>query len=188
MKRRTHLALGMLSSAIFIIFSIAMDLKPELPFGDLIIIGGFFGILPDVDVFIRKHRGPLTHSLMTSIVVFLIIIILSTIKSDHIISNFLTWDCGAVASIAVFSHTIADSLTPLGVPLYYPLSKRKNFHFPVIGGRLKYDNSFANKFIEISSISILIIVLVSGVGTELNLSPDNSINLIKDILNFFVKI
>ncbi len=185
MKRRTHLALGMLSSVIVFLFSISMNLKTELPFGDLILIGAFFGILPDIDIFIRKHRGPLTHSLMTSIVVFLSIIILSIINFDNIFSNLLTWDCAAVASIAIFSHTIADSLTPLGVPLYYPLNKRKNFHFPLIGGRLKYDNSFANKIIEISSISILIIVLISGAAIEFNLSPDNSIRLIKDILNYF---
>lgn len=85
----------------------------------------------------------------------------------------------------IFSHTFADSLTTWGVHLYYPFSKRKHFHFPLIGGRLRYDNSFANKAIEISSISLLVIVVASGVFMELESAPENFIKLIQGIFNYF---
>lgn len=106
-------------------------------------------------------------------------------KSEGIFSNFFTWDCALVASLAVFSHTLADSLTAWGVPLYYPFSKRKHVHFPLIGGRLRYDNAFANKAIEISAISLLIIVVSSGLFAELDTFPENFIKLIQDIFNYF---
>ena len=179
------MALGMLSAGIVIFFLIAMGVKTELPLGDLMLIGGIFGILPDIDIFIKKHRNGFTHSLFTSILVFLTIIFLSIIKYDTIFSNFFTWDCALVASIAVFSHNLSDSLTAWGVPLYYPFSKRKHVHFLFIGGRLRYDNACANKAIEISSISLLIIVVTSGLFAELNSSPENFIKLIRDIFDYF---
>lgn len=185
MKRRTHIALGMLSVGIVIIFLIGIGVRTELPIGDLMLVGGIFGILPDIDVFIKKHRNGFTHSLFSSILVFLLILFLSILKLEGIFSNFFTWDCALVASLAVFSHTLADSLTTWGVPLYYPFSKRKHVHFPLIGGRLRYDNAFANKAIEISSISLLVIVVASGIFMEFESTPENFIILIRDIFNYF---
>ena len=175
----------MLSAGIVIIFSIVIGIRTELPLGDLMLAGGIFGILPDMDIFIRKHRNGFTHSLFTSILVFLAIIFLSIFKYEGIFSNFFTWDCALVASLAVLSHTLADSLTAWGVPLYYPFSKRKHVHFPLIGGRLRYDNAFANKAIEVSAISLLVIVVASGLFAELGTSPENFIKLIRDIFNYF---
>ncbi|MEN6379747.1 MAG: metal-dependent hydrolase [Methanofastidiosum sp.] len=115
----------------------------------------------------------------------LVIIFLSLTESEGIFSNFFTWDCTVVASFAVFSHTLADSIIAWGAPLYYPFSKRKHVHFPLIGGRLRYDNAFANKAIEISAIFLLIIVMASGVFAELDSAPVNFIKLIQDIIYYF---
>jgi hypothetical protein len=71
------------------------------------------------------------------------------------------------------------------VPLYYPFSRRKHVHFPFIGGRLRYDNSFANIAIEISSIFLLIVIVASGIFTGLDSSPENSIKLVRDIISYF---
>lgn len=185
MKRRTHIALGMLSAGITILILIAIGIKTELPLGDLIILGAIFGILPDLDIFIKKHRNGFTHSIFTSILVFSSILILSIVEHGGIFSNFFTWDSALVASIAVFSHTLADSLTSWGVPLYYPFGKRKHVHFPLIGGRLRYDNSFANMAIEISSIFLLILIVATGIFTGLESSPENSIKLVRDIISYF---
>lgn len=185
MKKRTHIALGMLSVGLIILILIVIGIKPELPLGDLMIVGGIFGILPDIDIFIKKHRNGFTHSFFTSFLVFILILSLSIFKLEGLFSNFLTWDCALVASVAVFSHTLADSLTAWGVPLYFPFDKRNHVHFPLIGGRLRYDNSFANKAIEISSISVLIIVMASGLFVELDSAPENFIKLIQDIFNRF---
>ncbi|MCC7573723.1 MAG: metal-dependent hydrolase [Candidatus Methanofastidiosum sp.] len=185
MKKRTHITLGILSAVIIIILLISIGIKPELPLGDIMIIGGIFGVMSDIDIFIRKHRSGLTHSVFTSVIVFLVISSLSIIKFGGILSNFITWDSAIVASSAVFSHTLADSLTFMGVPLYYPFSKRKHVHFPLIGGRVRYDDSFANTLIEISAISILAIIVISGFFFGLDSAPENSIKLIYDILNHF---
>jgi membrane-bound metal-dependent hydrolase YbcI (DUF457 family) len=185
MKRRTHIALGMLSAGVTILILIAIGMETELPLGDLMLIGGIFGILPDIDIFIKKHRNGFTHSIFTSILVFFIILILSIIEYEGIFSSFFSWDSALIASIAIFSHTIADSLTSWGVPLYYPFSRRKHVHFPFIGGRLRYDNSFANIAIEISSIFLLIVIVASGIFTGLDSSPENSIKLVRDIISYF---
>ncbi|MFQ6089734.1 MAG: metal-dependent hydrolase, partial [Candidatus Methanofastidiosia archaeon] len=46
-----------------------------------------------------------------------------------------------LAWISSLNHVLLDSLTRGGVPLFYPLSKRKHSHFPLIGGRLRLPNS-----------------------------------------------
>lgn len=56
MKMRIHIALGMLSSGILILFLIGIGVKTELLIGDLMLIGGIFAVLPDLDIFIKKHR------------------------------------------------------------------------------------------------------------------------------------
>lgn len=185
MKRRTHIALGMLSTGVILLFLIALGIRPEMPVGDLIILGGIFGILPDIDLLIRKHRNGLTHSILTSITIFLMIILLSIIKLGSTISNFFTWDSAIVAAAAVLSHTLADSITSSGVPLYYPFSKRQHVHFPVIGGRVRYDNFFANSAIELSAIFILIILFTSSIFMGLETAPENFIYLIKTVLGNF---
>ena len=185
MKRRTHIALGMLSAGITILILIAIGIKTELPLGDLIILGAIFGILPDLDIFIKKLRNGFSHSIFASFLVFFSILILSIVEHGGIFSNFFTWDSALVASIAVFSHTLADSLTSWGIPLYYPFGKRKHVHFPLIGGRLRYDNSFANMAIEISSIFLLILIVATGIFTGLESSPENSIKLVRDIISYF---
>lgn len=185
MKRRTHIALGMVSTGVILLILIAIGARPEMPIGDLIILGGIFGILPDIDLFIRKHRNKFTHSILASIIIFLIFFLLSIIKPDILISNFFTWDSALVAAAAVLSHNLADSLTSWGVPLYYPISKRQHVHFPIIGGRLRYDNLFANSIIEISAIVILFILLTSGVFIGIDPLPENFINLIRTIIGVF---
>ncbi|KYC45618.1 MAG: inner membrane protein [Candidatus Methanofastidiosum methylothiophilum] len=185
MRRRTHLALGILSAGLITIFLITFGLKPELGLGDLMLVGGLFGILPDSDVIFRKHRNGLSHSIFTSFLILLVILSLSIIKNEEIISSFFTWDSALVASVAVLSHTLADSLTSSGVPLYYPFGKRKHVHFPLIGGRLSYDNSFANKAIEIGSISLLIFAFTGGLFIELDFAPENFVKLIHEIIKNF---
>ncbi|KYC51997.1 MAG: inner membrane protein [Candidatus Methanofastidiosum methylothiophilum] len=160
MKRRTHIALGMLSTGVILLILIALGVRPEMPIGDLIILGGIFGIIPDIDILIRKHRNKFTHSILASIITFLIIFLLSIIKPDILISNFFTWDSALVAAAAVLSHNLADSLTSWGVPLYFPISKRQHVHFPIIGGTvlLIYDFSWITLFLMV----VLVILSLAG--------------------------
>jgi membrane-bound metal-dependent hydrolase YbcI (DUF457 family) len=84
------------------------------------------GLLPDCDHrkaaagqvlplwLICKHRGRLTHS-------WIPVLVLS------IITVALGWDWGLV--MGYISHIVADSLTPMGVPLWGHKDKRYRFLF-----------------------------------------------------------
>ncbi len=121
MKWHTHLAGGLASGAL-------LSSSPAI-----IIVSGISALLPDIDKFNSKmgraapflsipisiifgHRGFL-HSLLATGLVYLLVLKLLPAYALAVLAGYL-------------SHLFLDCLTPLGVPLLWPIPFR--FRIPVI--------------------------------------------------------
>ncbi|MHC1604603.1 MAG: metal-dependent hydrolase [Candidatus Methanofastidiosia archaeon] len=164
MEWKTHTSLGILFAAVGIV---VFRGRLAFTFFEAALWTSFFAIAPDFDIVIPgKHRNSFTHSIFTVIFVFLLIIVLSHMKSVFdfgYLKYFLNMEGAFFAASGVFSHVVADSLTASGVPFFFPFSKKKHSHFPLIGGRLRYSNKYANSAIQIASIIVVILLLVFDV-------------------------
>lgn len=91
--------------------------------GGLIAVG--FSTLPDVDEFlVLDHRGP-THTIWFVLVVAIGMTVAGAIVGvavDRTITMATLW--GGSATIALGSHLLADSITPMGIRPFAPLSDR----------------------------------------------------------------
>lgn len=107
MTRRTH---SITSLAIYTSF-VGID-----PIG--VVIAGAIANIPDLDlVFGRKFHRQGTHSLLA---LFLFNLLLFIIAPQYLLAGIVGYG----------SHLLLDSLTPSGVPLFYPNKKR--FRFPLV--------------------------------------------------------
>ncbi|MCD6461382.1 MAG: metal-dependent hydrolase [Thermoplasmata archaeon] len=119
-------------------------------------VGAFFGVLPDMDIILHgagamRHRGPLSHSLLASILISLAALILLPFVPRGLPVHPGSW-IPAVAFLASFLHSAVDSLTPSGTLLFYPLS-RKRFR-----GGVRYDSIWAN--VLISAVALALAALI----------------------------
>ncbi|MEA1994299.1 MAG: metal-dependent hydrolase [Euryarchaeota archaeon] len=154
MEWKTHISLGILFGLVAYI-ALYKKFPAEVNFLEFLIWTIFFSIAPDFDM-ILNHRSQYTHSLLSSLFGFFI---------GFVLKRNLLW--GSIAAAAVLSHVVGDSLTRSGVPLFYPLSQRKHVHFPYIGPRLRYDNKYANRGIQIAGAVCIVFLLLEQYGPQL---------------------
>lgn len=94
------------------------------------IIAVIFSLVPDMEYVLPTfHRGPL-HSLIVIIPIFLVV-------------YFYDKDAGFSALTGMLSHIFLDSLTEMGVPIFYPITS----------------NYYSLHFIETNQITFLTIIL-----------------------------
>jgi membrane-bound metal-dependent hydrolase YbcI (DUF457 family) len=150
MEWKTHISLGILFGVITYVL-LHRSIPAEINAIDFLVWTTFFSIASDFDV-IFHHRSAYTHSLIAVVGAFAI---------GFILKQNLLWTF--IAAAAVFSHLVGDSLTRSGVPLFYPFSNKRHVHFPYIGPRLRYDNRYANRTIQLVGAVLIVLVLVYGV-------------------------
>ena len=129
---RNHIPFAMAS---WWLFAIATD-QPIEAHGTMAAAMG--GLLPDLDhpqsalgrriPFISLplsavfgHRG-MTHSLLAVVVLLLALIIVTTIPSYAMLSGLAAPLC-----IGYLSHLLGDSLTPSGIPIFWPRKRTYSF-------------------------------------------------------------
>lgn len=141
-------------------------LRGRLPFFDapglsdfqLLWWSAIWATVPDIDILLSrftpiKHRGYLSHSLLTVVLCGLLLTGLTVavavfpqelpqspdwLPRVYAFCNPLTVLLG---TLGVAVHLLGDSLTKTGVPLLRP---NRPWHFPGIGGHVAFDNYFLN--------------------------------------------
>lgn len=98
--------------------------------GALTLVGGLvalaFATLPDADEFLPiAHRGP-THSIVFVVAAALVVAALTGAAAALLGGRTLLVGtvCGGVAALSLVSHIAADSVTPMGIKPFWPLSER----------------------------------------------------------------
>jgi len=126
------------------------------------LIGGLFGVLPDIDIVASglsrtAHRSPATHSLLgaATLTVFWTVFYMGAsifLGSEHALPIPLS-----VSSMTVFSsaflHAAADTASFSGCRALYPLSRRK------FKGPVRYDDWAANSAMSLVALGV---ILASG--------------------------
>ncbi len=143
MKQQTHAACGILLA------SLAVHFCQSDPFITLF-WAVLWSVISDFDVHIPtvRHRG-ITHSLAFALFPGAVVL---AIGQSYLYA--------ALASLSIILHLIMDSLNPGGVPLWLPFST-KRVRFPVIGGKIKSDNWFANMGIRFAAIGAAILIILT---------------------------
>ncbi len=128
----------------------------------LMLIGGLFGVLPDIDIVASglsrtAHRSPATHSLfgaaaLTAVWVVVYLGASIFMWSEHAVPVSLSLSSMTVFSSA-FLHAAADTASFSGCRALYPFSRRK-FRGPV-----RYDDWAANSAMSLLALAV---ILVSG--------------------------
>lgn len=150
MKFIGHVSCGVLATAPLIKYREHLPLWADVPdLSDAALLGwsAFFAVLPDIDILLQrhfgvKHRGPLTHSFWSSLVVFGAVAVVAVLSHlGHIPDKpFFSLFTAFLACLSFNMHLMGDSLTKTGIPLW----GKKTWHFPWIGGKTVYDNYFLN--------------------------------------------
>jgi inner membrane protein len=100
--------------------------------------------LPDVDLRLPlvAHRGP-THTLAFALVVGAALAGVASVLVGHAPPSLaVPWLVPFAAFVGVFgvcTHLLADAVTPMGVPLFWPLSGRR-----LSAGLVRADSTLAN--------------------------------------------
>jgi membrane-bound metal-dependent hydrolase YbcI (DUF457 family) len=158
MRKFTHMIIGITAGVAFAYFTNRMTLLYP-------VIGGFFGIAPDFDIFLEKlgiagHRGAYSHSLLSSVVVSAVVF--ASLYYVFVPRLGLAWNfremfiIASVVFCATFLHTVTDSLTRGGTKLFYP------FYTEKIRGRIKYDDWLINGLLV-----LLCLVVMAILGREI---------------------
>lgn len=120
MDGMTHSIVGILSG----VGLSAIDIKYSLGLGCLgLAIGCYAGaLLPDIDTkskisFMLGFSLPIKHRTITHSLLFAVLI--------GFIGCFLSYGLGIGLFIGVLTHLFLDFFTGYGVPLFYPIRKRK---------------------------------------------------------------
>ncbi len=136
MLKKTHALFGMAVASLFF---------RSFRSYEYIVMTGIFAVLSDLDTVIGlRHRG-FTHSLSFAFAVSLMLYVASPEGYE------LAW---ISAAIGILSHLFLDSLTRGGVPLYYPLSK-KRYSLPLVAKHIRYDSLPANLFFIFISVFLI---------------------------------
>lgn len=124
MHRLGHLGIALLAYAPA---GTALSVAGE---GALALLGGLvalaFATLPDADEFLPiAHRGP-THSILFVVVAALVVAAFAGAAATLVGGRPLLVGaiCGGVAALSLVSHLAADSVTPMGIKPFWPLSER----------------------------------------------------------------
>jgi len=111
----------------------------------MLAVAAFFGLFPDLDYFI-KHRAWFSHSLLSTSVLVLVVLLASGSSQLAFISG-----------ISLLGHLLLDLMTKSGVLLFFPVYKRS------VGIRfIKSKNPYINGGILLGS------VIVAAINLTLN--------------------
>jgi len=116
MTGRTHIAAS-------------ISLISVLPVTPATITGLFIGaILPDIDVegaTITRYlpKIPVEHRTITHSILALVVV--------AFFANIVSTQFGVGMAMGYLSHLVLDAMTPTGIPLLYPLNKKRYFRFPI---------------------------------------------------------
>lgn len=100
MTKKTHISVGIVTS-----LRIINHIPPYALFG---VIGA---TLPDIDLILGIKHRTFTHSLLALFLSTMVVMVID-------------FNIGIVFSISYLSHLILDSFTKMGVPWFYPFSKK----------------------------------------------------------------
>ena len=151
MRRVTHMALGAAAGALI---SSAAGQPPLF----LAVVGGFFGVVPDLDLLVsclgkNVHRSPATHSLLASILFACAWAVAVSFESRLFGTEQLDAVPLWLSSLAVFGsaflHAASDSATIHGCILMFPLTRRR------YRGLVRYDDVAANSLLLILSVAVI---------------------------------
>lgn len=115
MTGKTHSLVGLTGA---IVVSITADLPLE--HAAIVVVGAVVTAkTPDVDIKIPAlpHRGPATHSLLSTAIFVAAVTLLSTFAHPH----FPVWLIAVGVGVGIGLHVLADAMTVSGVPLLWPL-------------------------------------------------------------------
>ena len=145
MKQRTHAASGILLASLALHYTSHNVLL-------VLCWAVIWSIISDFDVYVPTldHRG-ITHTLSFALFSGVLVLVLGKSSSTPFYA--------LLASLSVIMHLVLDSLTPSGVPLWMPFSK-KRVRFPIIGGKIRYDNRAANMIIQAIAIGAAIMISI----------------------------
>ena len=146
MKQLTHAASGILLA------SIALHCTSSHSTLSVLCWAVTWSIISDFDVYVPtlEHRG-ITHTLAFALLSGALVLALGKSQSTPFYAS--------LASLAVILHLVLDSLTPNGVPLWMPFS-RKRVRFPIIGGKIRSDNRAFNLVIQAIAIGSAIMIII----------------------------
>lgn len=143
-----------------------MSLVAGEGFVELVMVGGFFGILPDFDLMLSPlwrgaHRSVASHSLLASFLAaggWFVVLRLVIEPWGLMDATGLLLPSILVAFSASFAHAAEDSLTRQGCVLLYPLSRRR------LRGPVRYDDVATNTLISLCAVlALLLSASTSGV-------------------------
>ena len=145
MKQRTHAASGVLLASLALHYTSHNVLL-------VLCWAVTWSIISDFDVYVPTidHRG-ITHTLAFALLSGALVLMLGKSPSTPFYA--------LLASLSVIMHLVLDSLTPSGVPLWMPFS-RKRVRFPIIGGKIRYDNRAVNMIIQAIAIGAAILISI----------------------------
>lgn len=160
MDFRTHLAFGIFFA---VLGYVILGPNEHVEAFDLVLWTCLFSLVPNIDIYIFKEKRTwATHSLFFAAAVFLLIFIPSYIYGGGTgyLYTIFGYQGAVFATLGVLSHILADSFTTTGVPLLYPIVRRRHILFPYLGPRLRFPDDFKSKYIQISSIMAFIVLLI----------------------------
>ena len=103
MMKKTHVAIGLLATSCLIIYT---DL-PRFP----LLCGIIGSTMADLDFSLGIPHRTWTHSLIGVLIIVMLGSFINIVFGFSLCINYLT-------------HIIADSMTKMGVPLFYPINKK----------------------------------------------------------------
>lgn len=103
-----------------------------------------------------SHRSPALHSVFTALAAAAAVYALSFVAD----LSLLSLHGAAFAAVGIGSHILVDSFTTTGVPLAYPLLRRRHVLFPYAGHRLRYADDAESGRVQYAALLLLIGLLV----------------------------
>jgi len=120
----------------------------------LAVVGGLFGVVPDLDLLFsglgkNVHRSPATHSLLASVLLTCTWAVAvfsesSLFGTEHLDAAPL-WISSLAVFVSAFLHAASDSATVHGCILMFPLTRRR------YRGPVRYDDVVANSLLLLLS-------------------------------------
>jgi len=89
-----------------------------------LVLGSFFGVYPDFDFYLSRklHRSWVSHSFFTAvfsmIILYTVFMFFSRLQPYAFLGS-------VVAFLATLSHILSDMLTDYGVPLLWPIRRKR---------------------------------------------------------------
>jgi len=125
---------------------------------ELVLVGGLFGMLPDLDVVLtplhaQAHRSVGSHSLLAAVCMaatWYVVALMVLSKFDLFDGQDFVVASSVAAFAAAFLHAAEDSLTKQGCRLLFPLSRRR------LRGPVRYDDPVTNAALSVLALAAIL--------------------------------